>query len=86
LTSLVEIIENRARIKLPSHTIPKIELIVKIVTFITQLLKRQDSYASLFSSALDEGIRDAFKEMGNRFDKTNPKQKELNGTHLVLHR
>lgn len=57
---------------------------MKLVMFITHLLKRQDSYASLFSSALNEGIKDACKEMGNRFDKKNAKQKDLNDVHSIL--
>jgi hypothetical protein len=42
---------------------------MKLIAFIALLFKRQDTYASLFSSALTEGIKDVFKEMGNRTEK-----------------
>jgi len=62
---------------------PKIEP-VKIVLFISSLLKTQDSYESLFSSALNEGIRDVYKEMGNRFDEKASNDKEVKARHSAL--
>ena len=40
-----------------------------ILTFLTRLFKRVDGRSSIFSSALDEGIRDTYKQMGYGLDK-----------------
>jgi hypothetical protein len=35
-----------------------------VVLFVTHFFKRKNSYSFLFSSAISEGIKDMFKEMG----------------------
>jgi hypothetical protein len=37
---------------------------MKIVLFIANLFTKTDAYASLFSKAFSEGVKDVFKEMG----------------------
>jgi hypothetical protein len=37
---------------------------MKIVSFIVNLFKKTDAYASIFSKAFSEGVKDVFKEMG----------------------
>jgi len=44
-----------------------------ILTFLTRLFKRVDGRSSIFSSALDEGIRDTYKQMGYGLDKMGGK-------------
>ena len=35
-----------------------------VVLFVTHFFKRRNTYSFLFSSAISEGIKDMFKEMG----------------------
>ena len=44
-------------------------MFMTLIVFITQFFKKQDTYADLFSSALEEGAKDAFREMGYGHDK-----------------
>jgi hypothetical protein len=41
-------------------------MIMTIVMFVTNFLKKEKTNASLFSLAFSEGIKDMFKEMGYR--------------------
>jgi hypothetical protein len=49
---------------------------MKILLFKVHLLKRDNTYASLFSSAFSEGIKDMFEEMGYRFNKSCKEKNE----------
>ena len=49
---------------------------MKILLFKGHLLKRDNTYTSLFSSAFSEGIKDMFEEMGYRFNKGGKKKNE----------
>ena len=49
-----------------------------ILNFLTQLLKRDNTYPSIFSSALEEGIVETFKEMGYSCDKMREKRNNEN--------
>jgi hypothetical protein len=42
---------------------------MKIVLFITNLFTKTGTYASLFSKAFNEGVKDVFKEMSAISDK-----------------
>jgi hypothetical protein len=47
---------------------------MKIDSFIANLFTKTEAYASLFSKAFNEGIKDVFKEMGALSKKeVNPK-------------
>lgn len=35
-----------------------------VVLFVSHFFKRKNTYASLFSTAISEGIKDVFREMG----------------------
>ncbi len=37
-----------------------------VVLFVTHFFKRKNNYSFLFSTAISEGIKDVFKEMGYR--------------------
>jgi len=39
-------------------------MIMTVVLFVTHFFKRKNTYSFLFSSAISEGIKDMFKEMG----------------------
>jgi len=41
-------------------------MIMTAVLFITHFFKRKNNYTFLFSTAIAEGIKDVFKEMGYR--------------------
>ena len=45
-----------------------------VVLFVTHFFKRKNTYSSLFSTAISEGIKDTFKEMGYSLDGTNKKE------------
>ena len=49
---------------------------MKILLFKMNFFKRDNTYASLFSSAFSEGIKDMFEEMGHRFNKGCKKKNE----------
>jgi hypothetical protein len=51
---------------------------MKIMKFISQLLVKNETYASLYSSALTEGIKDVFKEMGDKVDEGSINVKKKN--------
>jgi len=55
-------------------------MFMTLIVFITQFFKKQDTYSDLFSSALEEGAKDAFKEMGYGHDKEKKDFKV--GAHL----
>jgi hypothetical protein len=39
-------------------------MITTVLLFATHFFKRKNTYSSLFSTAISEGIKDLFKEMG----------------------
>ena len=45
-----------------------------VVLFVTHFFKRKNTYSFLFSTAISEGIKDTFKEMGYSLDGTNKKE------------
>lgn len=47
-----------------------------IILFIAHIFRKDQTYASLFSSALKEGINDTFKEVGK--EKKEPESQKLN--------
>ena len=49
-------------------------MIMTVVLFVTHFFKRKNTYSSLFSTAISEGIKDTFKEMGYSLDGTNKKE------------
>lgn len=46
------------------------------------IFRKNSVYASIFSSAFTEGIKDTFREMGNKFDKGGIKERKAN--HLAV--
>jgi len=51
-----------------------------VLLFVTHLFRRKNTYSTLFSSAISEGIKDLFKEMGyssNEFNKKENVKKDL---------
>jgi len=44
-----------------------------VVLFVTHFFKRKNTYSFLFSSAISEGIKDMFKEMGYNSNGVNKK-------------
>jgi hypothetical protein len=54
---------------------------MKIIKFISHLVIKNDTYASLYSSALNEGIKDVFKEMGDKVEKGSANVKKENDNH-----
>jgi hypothetical protein len=51
-----------------------------VVLFVTHFLKRKNSYTFLFSTAISEGIKEMFKEMGyspERISKKENVEKDL---------
>jgi hypothetical protein len=59
---------------------------MKIIKFIRQLVVKNETYASLYSSALTEGIIDVFKEMGDKVDKGSINVKKKNENHNSIFR
>jgi hypothetical protein len=51
-----------------------------ILRFLTRLFKRDNSYASIFSAALQEAVKETFKEMGYSCDKKDGKSNNENNT------
>ncbi len=45
-----------------------------VVLFVTHFFKRKNTYSFLFSSAISEGIKDMFKEMGYSPSGVNKKE------------
>ncbi len=45
-----------------------------VVLFVTHFFKRKNTYSFLFSSAISEGIKDMFKEMGYSLNEVNKKE------------
>lgn len=55
-------------------------MIMTIMMFVTHFFKKEKTYTDLFSSALSEGIKDVFEEMGyrsNAGDKKDNSNKDL---------
>jgi hypothetical protein len=48
-------------------------MIMTAVLFVAHFFKRKNTYTLLFSTAISEGIKDMFKEMGYTIDKVNKK-------------
>ena len=53
-------------------------MIMTLVLFATHFFKRKKTYAVLFSSAISEGIKDVFREMGYSLDGSNKKENVIN--------
>lgn len=49
-----------------------------VVLFATHFFKRKKTYSVLFSSAISEGIKDVFREMGYSLDETTKKENVRN--------
>jgi len=49
-------------------------MIMTVVLFVTHFFKRKNTYSFLFSSAISEGIKDMFKEMGYSLNGVNKKE------------
>jgi len=49
-------------------------MIMTVVLFVTHFFKRKLTDSSLFSTAISDGIKDTFKEMGYSLDGTNKKE------------
>jgi hypothetical protein len=49
-------------------------MIMTVVLFVTHFFKRKNTYSFLFSSAISEGIKDMFKEMGYSLNEVNKKE------------
>jgi hypothetical protein len=47
-----------------------------VVLFVTHFFKRKNNYTFLFSTAISEGIKDMFKEMGYSPDGINKKKQD----------
>jgi hypothetical protein len=45
-----------------------------VLLFVTHFFKRKNTYSFLFSSAISEGIKDTFKEMGYSLNGVNKKE------------
>ena len=48
------------------------------VLFVAHLFRRKNTYTFLFSTAISEGIKDMFKEMGYTTDRVNKKANDQN--------
>lgn len=53
-------------------------MIMTVVLFVTHFFKRNNTYKFLFSTAISEGIKDTFKEMGYGLTEVNKKEKARN--------
>jgi hypothetical protein len=49
-------------------------MIMTVVLFVSHFFKRKNTYSVLFSSAISEGIKDMFKEMGYSLNGVNKKE------------
>ena len=56
-------------------------MIMTVVLFVTHFFKRKNSYSFLFSTAISEGIKDMFKEMGYSLNGVNKKENVRNDQH-----
>jgi len=45
-----------------------------VILFVTHFFKREKTYSFLFSTAISEGIKDMFKEMGYSLNGFNEKE------------
>jgi hypothetical protein len=52
-----------------------------VVLFVTHFFKRKNTYSFLFSTAISEGIKDMFKEMGYSVNGVNKKENVRNDQH-----
>ena len=58
-------------------------MIMTVVLFVTHFFKKKNNYTFLFSTAISEGIKDTFKEMGysseriSKNEQLNPKRGPL---------
>lgn len=53
-------------------------MIMTVVLFVTHFLKRKNTYSFLFSTAISEGIKDMFKEMGYNLNGIDKKENVKN--------
>ena len=53
-------------------------MIMTAVLFVTHFFNRKNTYSLLFSSAISEGIKDMFKEMGYGVNEVNKKKNDQN--------
>jgi hypothetical protein len=51
-------------------------MIMTVVLFVTHFFKREKTYSFLFSTAISEGIKDMFKEMGYSLNRVNGKENQ----------
>lgn len=56
-------------------------MIMTVLLIVTHFFKSQNTYTFLFSSAISEGIKDMFEEMGYNLD-VNKKESVQNDTFL----
>jgi len=59
-------------------------MIMTVVLFVTHFFKRKNSYTFLFSTAISEGIKEMFKEMGYSPERIGKKENVEND--LLLER
>jgi hypothetical protein len=53
-------------------------MLMTVVFLVTHFFNRKNNYSFLFSTAISEGIKDMFKEMGYTIDKANKKANDQN--------
>jgi len=53
-------------------------MIMTAVLFVAHFFRRKNTYTFLFSTAISEGIKDMFKEMGYTTDRVNKKANDQN--------
>jgi len=51
---------------------------MSVFLFVTHFFKRKSTYSSLFSTAISEGIRDVFQEMGYSVNRVNKQDTQGN--------
>jgi len=57
-------------------------MIMTVLLFVTHFFRRKNTYSALFSSAISEGIKDLFKEMGYRSNEFNKKENVKKDLHF----
>jgi hypothetical protein len=51
-------------------------MIMTVAFFVTRFFNRKNNYSYLFSTAISEGIKDMFKEMGYTLNRVNKKESD----------
>jgi hypothetical protein len=57
----------------------------QLMEFVARLFKKRKSRSSLFAEAIDEGIKDTFREMGYKPGNNSKKRKKATDDHDVLY-